>query len=136
MLNEAVGPGFVERTNGKLWLTTAGEMLFKDGDEAPAIFSVEDRRRAIGFDLLAIAPQSPKALDSVEQALPELPIPDGAGTGKVTDRIFERFGRFFHELSDRIDREQIQRRDLYSIDEVIPQERFQSPVRIKTFVQA
>lgn len=136
VLNEALGPGYIERKEDRLWLTTAGDALFKEGEENPAIFSVEDRRRAIGFDLLAIAPQQPKSLDPVEQWLPELPIEDGAGTGKVADKIGDRFGRFFHELAERGDREQFQRRDLYSIDSVIPKDRFQAPVRIRVFAQA
>ena len=136
VLKEAQSPGYVTQRNGRLWLTVAGEGLFKIGEEEPAIFSVENRCRSFGFDLLAIAPQATRARDPIELTLPELPIPDDASTGKVADRIPERFRRFFHELSDRSDREQIKRRDLYSIDGVIPKDRFQSPVRIRTFAQA
>jgi hypothetical protein len=63
VLDEALESGFVERKDGRLWLTTAGDALFKEGDEEPSIFSVDDRRRAVGFDLLAIAPQPPRPLD-------------------------------------------------------------------------
>lgn len=136
VIDEAIGPGFAEIREGRLWLTTAGDALFKDGEDEPSIYSVEERNRSVGFDLLAIAPQPPRPLDTIEQWLPELPIEDGAATGKVADKIFERFGRFFHELSDRKDREQFQRRDLYSIDKVVPKERFQVPLRIRAFAQA
>ncbi|MFO1036187.1 MAG: hypothetical protein U1E45_05015 [Geminicoccaceae bacterium] len=136
VLNEATGPGFVERREGRLWLTSAGDALFREGTDDPAIYTVEERRRDLGFDLLAIAPQAPRSLDSVELALPELSISDPAGTGKVGDRIFERFNRFFHELAERRDREQIQQRDLYSVDRVVPKDRFQVPVRIRAFAQA
>ncbi len=136
VLNEAPGPGFVERRQGRLWLTSAGDALFREGADNPAIYTVEERRRDLGFDLLAIAPQPPRAIDSVEMSLPELPIADPAGTGKVGDRIFERFSRFFHELAERRDREQIQQRDLYSVDRVAPKDRFQVPVRVRIFAQA
>lgn len=136
VLNEATGPGFVERREGRLWLTSAGDALFREGADDPAIYTVEERRRDLGFDLLAIAPQPPRAIDSVEMSLPELPIADPAGTGKVGDRIFERFSRFFHELAERRDREQIQQRDLYSVDRVVPKDRFQVPVRVRVFAQA
>ncbi|PLT96739.1 hypothetical protein [Sinorhizobium medicae] len=136
VLNEATGPGFVERREGRLRLTSAGEALFREGTDDPAIYTVEERRRDLGFDLLAIAPQVPRAIDSVELALPELPIADPAGTGKVGDRIFERFNRFFHELAERRDREQIQQRDLYSVDRIVPKDRFQVPVRVRVFAQA
>jgi hypothetical protein len=136
VLKEAQNPGYVTQRNGRLWLTVAGEGLFKIGEEEPTIFSVENRCRSFGFDLLAVAPQATRARDLIELTLPELPIPNDAITGKVADRIPERFRRFFYELSDRSDREQIKRRDLYSIDGVIPKDRFQSPVRIHTFAQA
>lgn len=136
VINEATGPGFVERREGRLWLTSAGDALFREGADDPAIFTVEERRRDLGFDLLAIAPQPPRAIDSVEMSLPELPIADPAGTGKVSDRIIERFSRFFHELAERRDREQVQQRDLYSVDRVVPKDRFQVPVRVRVFAQA
>ncbi len=136
VLNEAIGPGYVDRRDGRLWLTAAGDTLFRDGDDKPSIFEVEDRRRAVGFDLLAIAPEKPRPLDRSEQRLPELPIEEGAGTGRVASRIGEQFSRFFHELAERADKEQVQRRDLYSIDEVVPKDRFQTSVRIRVFAQA
>lgn len=136
VLNEATGPGFIERRDGRLWLTTAGDSLFQDGTDDPAIYSVEERRRDLGFDLLAIAPQPPRSIDFVEQTLPELPIADPASTGKVADRIIARFSTFFHELTERRDREQVHRRDLYSVDRVVPKDRFQIPVRIRAFSQA
>lgn len=136
VLNEALGPGYVERRDARLWLTEPGDSLFRNGDGAPSIFTVEDRHRSVGFDLMAVAPQSPKSLDSLELCLPELPISANAGTGSVGDRIGERFGRFFHELGDRADRERVERRDLYSIDSVVPGDRFQAPVRVRVFSQA
>lgn len=136
VLNEATGPGFVERREGRLWLRSAGEALFKEGTDDPVIYTVEERHRDLGFDLLAIAPQAPRSMDTVELALPELPISDPAGKGRVGDRIIERFSRFFHELVERRDREQIQQRDLYSVDRVIPKDRFQVPVRIRAFALA
>lgn len=136
VLNEAIGPGFVERRDARIWLTTAGEALFRDGTDDPTIYSVEERCRDLGFDLLAIAPQPPRSLDSVELALPELPIADPAAIGRVSGRIFERFSRFFHELAERRDRDQTQQRDLYSVDRVAPKDRFQIPVRIIVSAQA
>lgn len=87
-------------------------------------------------DLLAIAPQASKHLDPLEQALPELPIDDMTATGQVAEKIFDRFGRFFHEFAERRDRDQPQRRDLYSIDRVVPKDRFQTPVRVRVYAQA
>lgn len=136
VLEEALGPGYIERRDGRLWLTSAGDGLFRDGEKTPSIFSVEERQRSIGFDFLSVAPQQPVSLDPLELALPELRIEDAASTGKIAEKIPDRFRRFFLELVERRDREQIQRRDLYSIDRVIAGDRFQVPVRIRAYAQA
>ncbi len=94
VLNEAVGPGFVDRKGGRLWLTSAGDALFRDSSGEPAIFSVEERRRDVGFDLLSIAPQQPRPIDWVEQGLPEMPIADAAMTGRVSGQCSSGSGGF------------------------------------------
>ena len=136
VVEEALSPGYIESRSGKLWITSAGDALFRDGEKEPAIFSVEKRSRSFGFDLLSVAPQKPGFLDQLELFLPELPVADPASTGQVANRIPDRFRHFFLELADRQDREQPQRPDLYSIDEVVPQDRFQSTVRIRAYAQA
>jgi hypothetical protein len=136
VVEEALGPGYIDSRSGKFWITTAGESLFREGEKEPTIFSVESRGRSFGFDLLSLSPQQPRHLDSVEFSLPELPVPDPAATGQTAARISDRFRHFFLELAERQDREQPHRPDLYSIDRVVPQDRFQSPVRIRAYAQA
>lgn len=135
-LEEALGPGYLERNDHRLWLTLAGEQLFAASGDEPLIYSVESRRRSYGFDLFSVSPQPPRRLEEVEFALPELPISDPRSSGNVSDKLKERFRRFFYELSDRADKEQSKRRDLYSIDAILPKDRFPVPVRIRAFVQA
>lgn len=47
-VNEGLEPGYIERKSGRLWLTIAGDALFKPGEDEPTIYSVEDRTRVIG----------------------------------------------------------------------------------------
>ena len=136
VMREACEPGYATRGDGCLWLTSAGEDLFIDAGSEPLIFAVEGRSASFGFDLLSVAPQRRLSLDEVERALPELPVEPGTPIGAVSDRIPERVLRFFHELGDRRDREQNQRRDLYSVDAVAAEDRFQVPVRIRAFARA
>jgi hypothetical protein len=138
VLDEATAPGYVDRDEGRLWLTTAGEALFSPSDnDGPVIFSVEGRRGSYGFDLLAMAPDRPRHLDKVEMVLPDLKLEDHSATGRASQRkIPDSFRRFFRELGDRKDREQVKKRDLYSIDSVSAGERFQVPVRIRLLAQA
>jgi hypothetical protein len=103
-----------ERDEGRLWLTTSGDKLFSDSDEEPLIFNVEARRGSYGFDLLAMAPERQRFLDKVEMALPDLKVADHAATGRASQvSIPDSFRRFFRELGERKDREQIKKRDLY-----------------------
>jgi hypothetical protein len=136
VVEEALSPGYIESRGGRLWITSADDALFRDGEKGPAIFSVEKRSRSFGFDLLSVAPQKPGFLDQLELFLPELPVADPAATGQVGHRIPDRFRYFFLDLAERQDREQPQRPDLYSIDRVVPQDRFQSTVRIRAYAQA
>lgn len=136
-LNEASEPGYVERRHGRLWLTTAGDNLFHADEKEPSIYRVESRRRSIGFDLVAIAPQPRKRPDPIERFLPELGLSDPAGSGRTTQQLPTRLKRFFHEIADQVDRGKGEKRQLYSIDPVIvPQERYQVPLRIRTYARA
>jgi hypothetical protein len=136
VLGEASAPGYIEREGGRLWLTGPGEGLFSESEDGPAIFSVEERRGSFGFDLLANAPETPRRLDGMEMALPDLGLQLESGAGSVSQKIPDRFRRFFRELGDRKDREQIQRRDLYSIDKVTAGDRYQVPVRVRVYAPA
>lgn len=137
VLNEASEPGYVERRQGRLWLTTAGDSLFHADEKEPSIYRVETRRRSIGFDLVAIAPQPRKRPDSIERFLPELGLSDPTGSGRLTLQLPMRFERFFREIADQIDRGKGEKRQLYSIDPaIVPQERYQVPLRIRTYARA
>src|SRR5271169_97562 len=76
VLTEAEAPGFIGRRDGRLWLTVAGDGLFREGSAEPEIFAVEPRRREVGFDLISLAPQHPRFLTECELGLPELAILD------------------------------------------------------------
>lgn len=137
VLEEAFGPGYLERKAGRLWLTISGDGLFREGEKEPTIYTVESRRRTFGFDLMAIAPQVRRWLEPLEMVLPELSSEDPAGTGRVAERVPGRFRQFFRELADQADRGKLERRDIYSIDPIVsPGDRYQMPIRVLTYAQA
>lgn len=131
VMSEALEPSYVERKSGRIWLTPAGQGLFRSETDEPKIFSVEVRQRVFGFDLISVAPQPPRKLDDVEQYLPELVIPEGAGTGTASQQVEKRFRTFFRQLVERDRKSKNNDVDLYSIDRVTPQNRFFAPVRIR-----
>lgn len=131
VLQEAITPSYVERKDGRLWLTAEGEALFIPGEENPSLYEVHGRHGTYGFDLLSVAPQRPPRLESAESHLPEFAVSDGEAVGNASKRIGKRFKTFFSELGDARDRDRYERRDLYSVDSVTASDRFHAPVRIR-----
>jgi len=136
VLAEADAPGFIERRDGRLWLTGAGDGLFRDGSSEPEIFAVEPRRREVGFDLISLAPQHPRFLTKFELRLPELAILDEETAGSAAAKIPHAFRKFFSEIGDRRDRSKGEKRDLYSVDPAVSKNRFFSTVRTVLRAQA
>jgi hypothetical protein len=128
VLAEAEAPGFVERRDGRLWLTVAGDGLFRDGSAEPEIFAVEPRRKDVGFDLISLALQHPRFLTEFELGLPELAIVDEETAGSAAVKVPRAFRRFFSEIGDRRDRKG-EKRELYSVDPAVSKNRFLSTVR-------
>jgi hypothetical protein len=129
VLAEAEAPGYIERRDGRLWLTMAGDALFRDGSSEPEIFAVEPRRREVGFDLISLAPQRPRFLSEFELGLPELAILDEEAAGSAATRIPQAFRRFFFEIADRRERSKGEKKDLYAVDPATTKNRFLSTVR-------
>lgn len=130
VIHEVEKLGYVERKEGRLWLTIAGRELFRPGSDQPHIFEVEARREIVGFDLMALAPEDQKPLDDFEQRLPELELLEPALASAAAAQIPTAFRRFYPEIMARRERAIGDKRSLYSIDEVTPKSRFSSLVRI------
>jgi hypothetical protein len=130
VLSEVETLGYVERREGRLWLTFAGMSLFQPGSDQPQIFEVEARRENVGFDLISLAPEPPRGLDEFDRRLPELALLQPELASRAAARLPSAFRRFYPEINARRDRAAGDRRDLYSIDAVAPSDRFSSLVRI------
>ncbi|UXZ34909.1 hypothetical protein K6V71_02325 [Cupriavidus gilardii] len=130
-INEAEARDFVERQDGCVWLSDAGYALFKDSDR-PQIFEVLKRTEKVGFDLLSMAPCERDNLSDFERALPELGILDAGRVGIASQEVPDAFRRHYRDFVGRKDRDVAAgvRRSLYSIDEVIPADRFSSVVPV------
>lgn len=133
LLNDAVSLGYINRDAGRLWLTTAGRQLFVPWDEAPQIYNVDTRTMSVGFDMLSFSPEEKAWMEHFDNRLPELPIdPSIAGTAK--DRISTSFKHHFNDLTSQRHSRYAARKSLYSIDEIVPTERFSAivPVVVKS----
>jgi hypothetical protein len=137
VVNDAEARAYISREEGRLWLTDAGYALFKESGR-PQIFEVEKRKENVGFDLLSLAPSDWERLSEFECALPELEIRDAELAAAASKRVPESFRRFYAELSSKRDRDIADsvKRTLYSIDEVVPGDRFSSVVPFVAIVNA
>lgn len=128
VLTEAEAHGYLEREDGRLWLTKAGDSLFRYGTRHPEIFEVEQRREKVGFDLMAIAPQEFTPLDDFQRRLPELRLADPSMVSSATSHVRQAYRKHYSEIASR--RDKGAKRSLYSIDSVSAADRFSSSVRI------
>jgi hypothetical protein len=130
VLREAEESGYLERRNGRLWLTAIGRGLFKDGEEEPVIYEVEQRTVRAGFDLLSFAPSVVESFSKFDQWLPELKVIETARVAAARDTVRDRFRRFYGEFSAKMRNDPQKRRFLYSVDHVEPGNRFSNVVRV------
>lgn len=104
-------------------MTDAGRGLFSVGSDEPQIFQVEERMERVGFDLISFALQDRTPLDRFEFELSELSInPDVVALS--SRRIPDSFQRHFTEIAVRRNSSAPTRKALYSIDNVVADERF------------
>ncbi|OKO83268.1 hypothetical protein [Bradyrhizobium sp. NAS96.2] len=130
VLREAEEAGYVEREDGKLWLTEVGRGLFKEGEDEPVIYEVEQRVVRAGFDLLSFAPAVMESFSKFDQWLPELKVAETARAAAAKDTVRDKFRRFYGEFSSRTRNNPQKRRFLYSVDHVEPGNRFSNVVRV------
>lgn len=126
VLSETETPGYIERKDGRIYLTQSGSNLFRDSSAEPAIFSVERRTEDHGFDLISLAPQHLSPLDAFELRLPELEIVDAEKAGSAANGVRRSFKKFYSDVSSRREGPRSEKKELYSIDNVVALDRFQS----------
>ncbi|NGP16621.1 hypothetical protein [Devosia aurantiaca] len=130
VLAEVAGLGYVERREGRLWITPSGMSLFMEGSDEPKIFDVEARRENVGFDLISLAYEHHRGLDDFSRALPELPLLQPERASAAAANIYSAFRRSYPEIASRRDKAAFDKRSLYSIDHVTPGDRFSSSVKL------
>ena len=132
VLSEVESNGYVERKDGKLWLTIAGQNLFRDGSDKPEIFEIERVRENVALDLLALAPERSQWMEDYTVGLPELKIADSGQLSDASARIPAAFRRFYMEIMIAKGKNggYGNKRSIYSIDHVEAGDRFLVPVTI------
>ncbi|WP_250523561.1 MULTISPECIES: hypothetical protein [unclassified Caballeronia] len=131
IVNETHSKGYVERRSGRVELTQAGYDLFKDSDK-PQVFEIVKRTEKVGFDLLSMAPSERSFLSEIELAFSELVVEDDYRASKASLEVPDAFRRHYREIVGKKDRDITAgiKRTLYSIDTVIPSDRFSSIVPV------
>ena len=135
VLSEAETNDFVNRKDGRIYLTAVGQGLFRPNSEYPEIFEVDSRQEMVGFDLIALAPEERSYLAIFQRRLPELHLADTEKVSAATRLIPSAFRKFYGEIVSRRDPTATLKRSLYSIDDVVAKDRFSSTVRISVQLQ-
>jgi hypothetical protein len=130
VLAEVVDLGYVERREGRLWMTISGMSLFLENADEPNIFDVEARRENVGFDLISLAYEQPRGLDEFSRTLPELPLLHPERASAAAANLKPAFKRAYPEIVNRKEKASADRRSLYSIDHISPGDRFSSLVKL------
>lgn len=121
--------GYLERSEGGLWLTEAGRSLFKAGSEEPQLYEVQRRIERHGFDLISMAPAAFSALSRFDSELPELPPPSAEHVASASRLVPAAFRKHFDALVRR-QAQTLLKQSLYTIDDVTAGERFSTLVPI------
>lgn len=130
ILKELDNFGYINRKNGQVSLSSDGEALFSDKSQIPMIFEVEEKIAKVGIDLVSLSLEKWSHLSTVQMRFPELQILDQKSASDGIETAQEIFRQNFYELSgDRNVRPQ-DRPALYSIDSIMPTNRFPSSVRV------
>ena len=117
--------GYVQRKDGRVYLTDSGHGLFAGTDE-PALFEVHAREERFDFDLIAFAPADPwKNLTQFEYELPELAL-GPEDPGEASKRVFKSFRRFFQEFRFKKGGSRLEKQSLYTVDDVQAGQRYSS----------
>lgn len=130
VLSEVADLGYVERREGRLWMTNSGMSLFLENSDEPSIFDVEVRRENVGFDLISLAYEQPRGLDEFARTLPELPLLHPERASAAASNLKPAFKRAYPEIANRKEKGASDRRSLYSIDSITPKDRFSSLVKL------
>jgi hypothetical protein len=134
-IDQAERFGYVERTNGRVHLTSAGHNLFAAGSDEPALFQVVRKTDKVSFDLISFAPTEPRRLlTKFEFALPELPIASLAEVGQASDRVKQSFQRNFRLIRPKRSGDS-QVNSLYTVDSIDAEKRFETVLPVKVSVR-
>ena len=134
-IDQAERFGYVERSNGRVHLTSAGHNLFAAGTDEPALFQVVRKTDKVSFDLISFAPVEPRRLlTKFEFGLPELPIAALAEVGQASDRVKQSFQRNFRLIRPKR-RGDSQINSLYTVDSIDAEKRFETVLPVKVSVR-
>lgn len=131
VLTEAESHDYINRVDGRLWLSATGRGLFIEADDEPRIYDVEKRDEWFDFDLVSLAPQPVIRPSRFEMQLPEIQVQNLRDVSGASDMIRrQHFKRFFSEIATRRDSEALEKRSLYSVDSVSPGERKMTAIQV------
>lgn len=115
--------GFVYRSGGKVRLTEAGDSKFETSSDEPSLYKVQRKTARVAFDLISFCPLRYDYLGAFERTLPEIPLADPETAANATSTVREAFRIHFQEIQVLQGGRGAERSTIYSIDDVVGQNR-------------
>lgn len=130
-LSELMNLGYVDWSSGSVSLSVEGEQLFNASSSVPMIYDVELRSEYVGLDLVSRAIEKKKPIAHQALRFPELPILNKQAAANGASTIRQLFRESYSEIAKAPKSRFEERPSLYSIDAVVPGDRFFNTVRVQ-----
>jgi hypothetical protein len=133
VLDEALKDGYVKWENGNIKLSPTGQKLFQKHETVPTTLNIETLHRDVGFNQLSFGMASPESLSSFEKQLPELEGADPKFIARGSEFVPDAFKDNYYQIMNSDGRLKKERKNLYSISEITPKNRFLNTLSISVF---
>lgn len=122
VIGEAEKRALVFRSGGRVHLTAAGIAAFEKGGGKPQLYEIHQVHGSVAFDTVTFAPAQAMRLEGFAKELLELPVLDESKLARASEAASAAFRRHFRDLQPGW-RDAGARRELYTIDEIVPERR-------------
>ncbi len=133
VLDAALKEGYVIWESGIIKLSPAGQKLFRKNESVPTTLNIETLHRDVGFNQLSFGLANPESISLFEKQLPELEGADPQFIARGSDFVPDAFKDNYYQIMNSDGRLNKQKKNLYSISEVIPKNRFLNTLSISVF---
>lgn len=133
VLEEALKEGYVKWENGNIKLSREGQKLFQKNESVPTTLNIETLHRDVGFNQLSFGLADPESISLFETYLPEIEGADPKFIARGSEFVPAAFKHNYFQIMNSDGRLNKEKKNLYSISEITPKNRFLNTLSISVF---